>query len=150
MTSRGLFVVDCSVAVAWLFDEQADDYTEAALDALAGGFAVAPRWWMVEVLNVLLTLERRQRITAGQAVDLLRHLQSLPVRLRDSDASVFELHALAARHQLTSYDALYLEAALATGLPLATRDKVLRQAAVDSGVGIADAEPIESPQASRD
>lgn len=150
MTSRGLFVVDCSVAVARLFDEEADDYTEAAPDALAGGFAVAPRWWMVEVLNVLLTLERHQRITAGQAVDLLRHLQSLPVRLRDSDASVFELHALAARHQLTSYAALYLEAALATGLPLATRDKVLRQAAVDSGVGIADAEPIESPQAPRD
>lgn len=150
MKSRGLFVVDCSLAIAWLFDEQADGYTEAALDALAGGFAVAPRWWTVEVLNVLLTLERRQRITGGQAVDLLRHLQSLPVRLRDSDASVFELHALASRHQLTSYDALYLDAALATGLPLATRDKALRQAAVDSSVGVADTESIRSLKASRD
>ncbi len=132
----GLFVVDCSVGVAWLFDEQADKYTEAALDALAGGFAAAPRWLGVEVLNVLLTLERRKRIKAGKAVDLLRCLQALPIRLQESSASLFDLHALAAQHRLTSYDALYLETALSTGLPLATRDHALRQAALDSGIGV--------------
>lgn len=136
MTSRGVFVVDCSVSVAWLFEQQADDYTEAALDALIGSHAVAPRWWHVEVLNVLLTLERRDRLAPGQAVALLRMLQGLPVRLQDSQSSVFELHALALRHRLTSYDALYLEAALATGLPLATRDKALQQAALECGVGV--------------
>lgn len=136
MAASGVFVVDSSVGVAWLFDEQADAYTEAALDALVGSFAVAPRWWSVEMLNVLLTLERRERLAAGRAVELLRHMQRLPVRLREHQASVFELHALALRHRLTSYDALYLEAALATGLPLATRDKALRQAARDSGVGV--------------
>lgn len=99
MAATGLFVVDCSVSIAWLFDEQADDYTEAALD-------------------------------------LLRHLQRLPVRLQESRASLFELHALAIRHQLSSCDARYLDAALVTGLPLATRDKALQQAAVDSGVGV--------------
>lgn len=130
------FVVDCSVGIAWLFDEQADAYTEAALDALVGSFAVAPRWWNIEAVNVLLALERRERLRAGRAVDLLRLMQRLPIRLRESKASVFELHALATQHRLTSYDALYLEAALATGLPLATRDKTLRQAAVDSGVGV--------------
>lgn len=136
MAATGIFVVDCSVSIAWLFDEQADDYTEAALNALVGTFAVAPRWWNVEVLNVLLTLERRKRLAAGKAVDLLRHMQRLPVHLQDSQSSVFELHAIAIRHQLTSYDALYLEAALATGLPLATRDKALQQAATESGVGV--------------
>lgn len=136
MAASGIFVVDCSVSIAWLFDEQADDYTEAALDALGGAFAVAPRWWNVEVLNVLLTLERRGRLVANKAVELLRHMQRLPVHLRESQASVFELHALALRHRLSSYDALYLETALATGLPLATRDKALRQAAIESGVGV--------------
>lgn len=136
MAATGIFVIDCSVSIAWLFDEQADDYTEAALNALVGSFAVAPRWWNVEVLNVLLTLERRKRLAAGKAVDLLRHMQRLPVHLRESQASVFELHALAIQHQLSSYDALYLEAALATGLPLATRDKALQQAAIESGVGV--------------
>ena len=136
--AAALYVVDCSVSIAWLLAEQADDYTEAALDALASGHAVAPRWWNVEVVNVLLTLERRKRITTGKAVELLRRLQNLPIRLRDSSASAwaFELHALAAQHQLTSYDALYLEAALTDGLPLATRDKALQQAANACGVGV--------------
>jgi predicted nucleic acid-binding protein len=58
------------------------------------------------------------------------------VQLRDTQTSIFELHALANRHRLTSYDALYLDMALSTGLPLATRDKALRQAATESGVGV--------------
>lgn len=136
MGEAGLFVVDCSVSVPWLFEGQADDYTEAALNALGDGHAVAPRWWSIEVLNVLLALERRGRLPPDQAVDLLRLLQKLPVRLHESGASVFELHALALRYQLTSYDALYLEAALTTGLPLATRDKALQRAAVECGVGV--------------
>lgn len=134
--AAALYVVDCSVSIAWLLKGQADGYTEAALEALASGHAVAPRWWNVEVVNVLLTLERRKRITTGKAVELLRRLQDLPIRLRESSASAFELHALAAQHQLTSYDALYLEAALADGLPLATRDKALQQAANACGVGV--------------
>lgn len=136
MAAAGVFVVDCSVSVAWLFDQQADAYTEAALDALVGRFAVAPRWWHVEVLNVLLALERRERLGTDKAVELLRLLQGLPVRVQESRSSVFELHALALRHQLTAYDALYLETALSTGLPLATRDKALVRAAVECGVGV--------------
>ena len=31
--AAALYVVDCSVSVAWLLDEQAGDSTEAALDA---------------------------------------------------------------------------------------------------------------------
>lgn len=95
-----------------MFDQQADDYTEAALTALVGTFAVAPRWWNFEVLNVLLALERRKRLVTGKAVDLLRHMQRLPVRLQNSQASVFELQALSIRRQLSSYVALYLEVAL--------------------------------------
>jgi len=134
--SQGVFVIDSSVSLGWLFDEQADDYTEASLQALAQSFAVAPRWWTIEMLNVLLALERRGRLALGKTVEGLRHLQRLPIQLWDSQASIYELHALAIRHQLTSYDALYLDAALATGLPLATRDKALRQAAIESGVGM--------------
>lgn len=137
MTAQGgAFVVDCSVSIAWLFAEQADAYTEAALDALSDVSATVPRWWSVETLNVLLALERRHRLSNGQAMDALRHLQRLPIRLLDQSVSMFELYALARRYRLTSYDALYLDAALVTGLPMATRDAALRQAATDSGVGV--------------
>jgi predicted nucleic acid-binding protein len=133
---REICVVDCSVSIGWLFDEQADEYTEATLQVLTQSSAIAPRWWLVETLNVLLALERRERLSVGKAVEALRLLQRLPVQLRDTQTSIFELHALANRHRLTSYDALYLDMALVTGLPLATRDKALRQAATESGVGV--------------
>ena len=136
MTAREIFIVDCSVAMGWLFDAQADDYTEVALQALKQSSAIAPRWWQIEVLNVLLALERRERLGAGGAVEALRLLQRLPVQMRESPTSIYELHALAGRHRLTSYDALYLNAALLSGLPLATRDKALGFAAMECGVGI--------------
>jgi predicted nucleic acid-binding protein len=136
MKRESLFVVDCSVSIAWLVHEQADAYTEAALSALARGNALAPSWWTVETVNVLLVLERRERLTGAQAVQLMRHLQRIPVQLRTTQRSLFELHALASPHQLSSYDAIYLDAALSTGLPVATRDKRLAQAATACGVGV--------------
>ena len=136
MAAPASFVIDCSVSVAWLIETQADAYTEAALDALTASYAVAPQWWHIEVLNVLLSLQRRGKLAASKSVELLRYLQRLPIRVHQSQSSTFELHALALRHQLSSYDALYLDTALATGLPLATRDKALQQAAIESGVGV--------------
>ena len=130
------FVVDCSVSAAWIFEEQADAYTESALDALAQAPALAPAWWRVEMVNVLLMLEKRGRLSATDAVQALRMLERLPVQTEDRASSAFDLHALARRHQLTSYDALYLDVALARGLPIATRDKALARAAVDSGIGV--------------
>ena len=45
MSIKEMFIVDCSVRVGWLFDEQFDAYTEAALEALEAGSALAPRCW---------------------------------------------------------------------------------------------------------
>jgi predicted nucleic acid-binding protein len=47
-----------------------------------------------------------------------------------------ELLALAIRHDLTSYDAAYLDLALRLQLPIATQDAALREAALASGVGV--------------
>lgn len=137
------FVVDCSVSAAWLFEEQADRYTEAALDALAAAPALAPGSWTLEMLNVLSMLERRQRLSASDAVQALRLLRRLPVHLEASQAGPIELHALASRHQLTSYDAVYLDLALTRELPLATRDKALARAATDCGVGVWVPDPVQ-------
>jgi predicted nucleic acid-binding protein len=46
------------------------------------------------------------------------------------------LLGLALRHDLTSYDAAYLDLALRLQLPIATQDADLREAALASGVGL--------------
>ena len=44
--------------------------------------------------------------------------------------------SLAREHELTAYDAAYLELAMRLGLPLATGDRKLRTAARRVGVGL--------------
>ena len=48
--------------------------------------------------------------------------------------ALHEILALASAENLTTYDAAYLELAIRRGLPLATNDKRLRNAGVNTGV----------------
>lgn len=130
------FVVDCSVSIAWVFPSQADAYTESVLDALATAPGLVPKWWDIETLNVLLALERRDKLSTHDAHSALRLLHQLPIQRFETTASLFELHALARRYRLSSYDTLYLDAAIKQGLPLASRDKALILAAEESGIGV--------------
>ena len=55
------FVVDASVAVAWVHPAQATAETQALLAALESGAVVeVPAIWPLEVANALLVLSRRK------------------------------------------------------------------------------------------
>ena len=60
------FVVDCSVAMAWLFNDEATPKTAALLNRLATETALVPGWWFIEITNVLAMAERKGRITSTQ------------------------------------------------------------------------------------
>ena len=60
------FVLDCSVAIAWVFDDQASDATDALLrDLKDGGRAVVPPLLHLELGNVLVQAERRRPSRRG-------------------------------------------------------------------------------------
>ena len=61
------FVVDCSVAMAWLFHDEATPKTAALLNRLATETALVPGWWFIEITNVLAMTGRRGRITPTQS-----------------------------------------------------------------------------------
>jgi len=56
------------------------------------------------------------------------------VEQEPADRMLNEIFALAREHQLSTYDASYLDLAMRRGLPLATLDKSLRRAAGRCGV----------------
>ena len=93
--------------------------------------AFVPLNWPLEVANVLLMGERRKRSTQTQATRLLKTLKVLPITLDDET----NLHAwnitlsLSRAHDLTAYDAAYLELAIRRGLPLASLNDKLKTAA---------------------
>jgi len=130
------FVLDCSVAMAWCFESEADSYTDAVLRALPGRAAVVPALWPLEVANVLLVAERRRRLREADVVRFLDLLGELPIVV-DSPLGIQDLAGLMAlgrEHRLSSYDAAYLRLAMRERLPLATHDRALRAAARAVGV----------------
>lgn len=134
--SQPAFVLDCSVAATWCFEDEVSAYAEAVLDRLNRASAVVPSLWRLETANVLVIAERRGRLTRAKAMQLAEVLLSLPVIL-DSECVSRGLDSvldLARDYGLTTYDAAYLELALRLNLPLATLDQPLIKAARAAGV----------------
>ena len=131
------FVLDCSVAVAWLLEDERIPVADGLLDRLdGGGQAFVPSLFWLELGNVLAGAERRSRISATGIAKCLGLLTSLPI-VTDShteERALREILELARREHLTTYDAAYLELAMRRGLPLATLDRPLARAARRAGV----------------
>lgn len=132
----GPFVIDCSIAMAWCFGDEATPKTAALLDRLDDDSAVVPAHWFLEVTNVLAMAEKRKRISAAQSSAFLSMLRTLEIFLdADTATRAFDqVLPLCRKHGLTSYDAAYVELALRRQLPLASLDAQLRTAAKHLGV----------------
>jgi len=129
-------VVDCSAAVAWCFEDQATSVTDAWLDHVIAAGGVVPLLWHHEIANVLLRAERHGKIPTGHSDELLDELAALEMTTDSSqwrDTRIATV-SLVRRHNLTIYDAVYLELALRLDARLATRDVALRAAALAEGV----------------
>ena len=135
------FVLDCSVTVAWFFEDEYDKYSELVRQTSLrkGTVAVTPSIWPAEVSNVLFQAERRKRINAAQVNQAIRVLSQLPIDVDHLPlGSMGHVLRLCRTYTLTSYDALYLELALRENMPLATGDKQLKASAVAAGVEVFD------------
>lgn len=130
------FVLDCSVSASWCFEDQVTPHSEAILDRLETETAVAPPIWRLEMANVLAVAERRGRLSVAQSLQLVGFLRALPIdEDRDGDA-LGSVLTLAREYALSAYDAAYLEVAARQGLPLATLDERLAEAARRAGVEV--------------
>jgi predicted nucleic acid-binding protein len=131
-------VVDCSVTMAWCFEDECDELADAVLDRLADGEAWVPSLWPLEVANVLVAAERRRRLTAADSARFIELLMGLPIVVDDRSHERALSQVLAAARQLgiSVYDASYLELAMRLGATLATRDTQLSAAAASAGVPV--------------
>ena len=134
--SRNGLVLDCSIVMAWYFADESSEYADQVARQLPQQAAFVPLNWPLEIANVLLMGERRKRSTQAQAARLLKTLEGLPITIDDET----NLHAwnttlsLARAHDMTAYDAAYLELAMRRELPLASIDDKLKAAAKAVGL----------------
>jgi predicted nucleic acid-binding protein len=124
-------VLDASVILAVALPDEDNEDAARAVDLMARGGALLPVHWLLEVANGLLIAERRKRISRDVRKKALGYIVSLPFDLDDRlrDLAWTSVTELAVAYGLTLYDAVYLELALRSGLPLASLDGKLRAAA---------------------
>jgi predicted nucleic acid-binding protein len=126
------YVIDPSVALAWLLPDETSERANAFRVAVEkGAHTWIPSHWWLEIGNGLLMAERRGRITSEQVGQALSLVRSLPLE-EDVETSAqlpVRIFTLARKHRLTIYDAAYLELAQRRGAILASFDDQLLKAA---------------------
>jgi predicted nucleic acid-binding protein len=134
------FVVDPSVALAWLLPDESSARADAVRKEIEdGGEAWIPSHWWLEIANGLLMAERRGRISPDKVSHALTLINALPLEEDDNTAEQVpgRTLSLARKHDLTIYDAVYLELAQRRGATLATFDGQLAKAAKKEKVPVA-------------
>jgi predicted nucleic acid-binding protein len=134
---NGGFVVDSSVGISWVALSQSTNVTDRLLDDVAAGTPfLVPILWLFEVANALLVLTRRKRIDGEDCSRGRSILSRLKPVVDDEGAGLAlgKITDLAQKHELSVYDAAYLELAIRKRLPLASRDVSLNKAARQAGV----------------
>ena len=129
-------VIDASVALSWVYSDEHSAVSDALLARVSHEGAVVPSLWRLEVANSLQTGIKRKRIDGAYRDSLIQIFLRLPIEidLETNDHAWTAVLHLADMHQLTVYDAAYLELAVRRRLPLATRDEDLAAAASSAGV----------------
>lgn len=134
-----MIVVDSSVILATVLPDEQSHYAEDVLNQLEEGHisAYVPALFHLEAANVLAITQRRQRITAKQAIQGMQIIGCLPLAV-DTEASfppaIQRMVPLINTYHLTAYDACYLELALRRQFKIATLDKSLQAATEQEGV----------------
>jgi predicted nucleic acid-binding protein len=132
------FVLDASVALAWVLDNPIPPYAMDVRRALGNGKrGLVPALWHLEIANGLISAERRQDLVGADLMDALATIQATAAQVLDTDMTLIALaEALtnARSFQWTAYDSVYLNLAQRDRLPLATLDKRLRTAATRAGI----------------
>ena len=125
-------VIDASVVAAWCLDENTAT-ADATMARISDEKSIVPGIFWHEMRNVLIVAERRGRIEREAAEHYLYRLRLLPL-VTDHDQDDAETVTLSRRHQLSAYDAAYLETAKRRAASIATLDVKLARAAVEEGI----------------
>ena len=124
-------VLDASMTIAWLFDDERTEAAHAVMRRVVAEGAIVPSLWRLEVANVLRNAERRGRCNEAYVDRSLARLGRLAIK-RDEETDDHAWSAtrtLAREEDLSLYDAAYLELAIRRRMALASCDKALLAAA---------------------
>ena len=132
------FVLDASVTLSWYFEDEVSEAADDLLSRLGSESAAVPQVWHLEVANGFALAERRGRISKARTLEFIAQLEALPIAADDETAyrAFVQVLHLARSERLSTYDAAYLELAMRLGVPLASKDGPLCDAAERVGTRV--------------
>ena len=130
------FVLDASVAGPWILADEQSEAAARIAHRLLSEDALVPALWWYEVRNLLVVCERRGRLERSESDLFLSRLADYPIKV-DAEVDWDATMRLARKHQLSVYDASYLELAIRSRVQLATLDVALQRAAGKEGEDLA-------------
>jgi predicted nucleic acid-binding protein len=113
-------IVDASVALKWVFDEEGSDRAATLLD---GRQLAAPSLWLIEAANVLWRRAQRGELSLTEAEERISELARAPVETLAAQEMAPAALKLACALKHPVYDCLYLEAAVRIGGRVVTADR---------------------------
>ncbi len=127
-----MIVLDCSYAMAMVMP---DERRPLSVQRVADAPLVAPAIWPLEIANALRSAIKRRRVRDDQIGGLCSDLDGFGIEIAaPASARVADAYTAAARHDLSAYDAAYLELALQRRHALATLDARLAGLATALGL----------------
>jgi predicted nucleic acid-binding protein len=124
-------VVDASMTITWLFDDERTPTAHAVMQRVVAQGAFVPTLWRIEVADVLRNAVRRGRCDEAYVDLSLERLGRLAIQSdEDTDRHAWGFtRTLSRKEHLTLDDAAYLELAIRKRAPLASCDAALLAAA---------------------
>lgn len=126
-------VLDASFAVAWVAS-RGGPALESQFRDMVEDEVFAPAIFWLEVASALRGLSLRGGVRSAHGMVALERLRTLDIQVDPPSDRLEATIALSDRHQLTIYDAAYLELAIRRRSALATLDSALTAAASRVGV----------------
>ena len=131
------WVIDCSMALSWCLPDETSAAADRFFSAQQDLSLLVPGLFWYETANALTMAVRRKRITVRQASQIAQLLRSLPLTTSPSSPQTLtRLLPLTATHNLSAYDAAYLDLAITQKAALATTDTQLQTAAQQATITI--------------
>ena len=120
-------VLDASVALSWVLDEEDGLGAGNVLSDIASGkvLAIAPTIWLYETINALKMAIVRSRITQKQAAAKISDILEINPEFVDFGLLLSESFEIAIKYELSMYDASYVSLAKLKGCDFYTGDTKL-------------------------
>lgn len=131
-----MIVVDASITVGWLLNEESAVQTEDVYKLVLNSGVVGPAIYPVEVANALRSALRRKSIDKTKRDAALSAFARFMVPDEGPQPSLAEIVTVSDKHDITPYDASYVALAKLRSLSLATTDQAMARAARAEGLTV--------------